>query len=198
MLINGNSYTYTFISTLFWFVIKEKERIFSNNKFLRFWTTCLVLFFFFISLSSFAQPTVTKSLPKPKFFVIGITETQFPKLIGSWDDTLALTEYGKQIDYWLQSNATQVEILKKSKSNGSGNQINSDLFKSLNEEKKLIFKEIAHKLSYIISGQKTDLLNDYFSKHKSQKSKIDFYNEVEQIYFINQKDLDFLIKQIKS
>lgn len=152
---------------------------------------CWLIFF---SSSAFSQSVITKSLPKPTFFVLGALDTKFPKMQGNWDDTLALKEYGKSVDQWLQSNPQNLQELKITTSK---NQINSDFFKTLNEQEKIKFKEIAQKLAYIISGQKNILLNDYFSKYPT-KSKSDFYNEVEQIYLIHQVDLNYLIKLIKG
>jgi hypothetical protein len=169
------------------------KKVISNSS-----NLCLFLFFLISSLLAEAQPTVTKQLPQPKFFVLGLSNDNFPKLNGSWEDTLELIQYGKEIDLWLRANSEKIELLKRLKNNTSANQINTDFFKSLNNLQTLKFKEIANKLSYVIVGQKKFLLNEYFSKNKNQKSKIDFYNEVEQIYFINQKDLDFLFNQIKS
>ena len=35
------------------------------------------------------------------FFVIGLEQNNFPKLIGNWNDTVALKNYGNEIDVWL-------------------------------------------------------------------------------------------------
>ena len=145
-----------------------------------------------------SQTTLSKSLPQPKFYVLGINESDFPKLNGNWEDTMAMLEYGKNIDNWLQSNVSIKERIIASKNNNDLNQFNTAFFKSLNDEQKIRFKETAKKLSYIIIGQKEILMDNYFSSHIDKKQKVDFYNEVEQIYVIHQADLNYILKIIKG
>lgn len=150
-----------------------------------------------LSLNLFGQAIQSKTLPHPQFYLIGLEKKEFPKLNGEWNDTVALIKYGKEIDNWIQKNITTNQQINELKKVDSGAQINSMFFKSLNEEEKARFKEVAKLLSYIIVGQKNKLMTDYFNHHNHQKSKKDFYDEVEQIYFIQQDDLNTLFKMIK-
>lgn len=159
---------------------------------------CSLLLIVFLNLRTSAQPIISKSLPKPKFFVLGISLSNFPKLEGSWEDTLAMLNYGKKIDLWLKANPTQLDSVSKIDIRQFKNQINTELFNNLNDDEKLKFKRVANKLSYIIIGQKEILLEEYYLKHQGKKNRVDFYNEIVQIYFINQVDLNYLSKQIKE
>lgn len=145
-----------------------------------------------------SQPNMSKSLPKPNFFVLGVTKHDFPKMEGSWDDTLAMLAHGKEIDNYFKAHPAELDSLKKAPVTDFKSQINTNLFDSLNTTQKQYFKAVAFKLSFIIIGQKKTMMQEYFSKQQDKKNKLDFYNDVTQIYFINQADLDYLFKQIKG
>lgn len=145
----------------------------------------------------FGQIIKSKTLPQPRFFVLGLDADNFPKLNGDWSDTLALNSYGIEIDHWMQKNMPGIEQAREIKSKDNGLQINSTLFKSLNDDEKTRFKEVAKLLSFIIKGQKNKMMIEYFRDDK-EKSKQDFYQEIEQIYFIHKSDLSTLFKMIKT
>ena len=136
---------------------------------------------------------MSKTLPQPQFSVSGLVNYEFPKLEGSWEDTLALINYGKAINRWLSFHNKVDEIT----SSNAEKTINTALFKSLSAEQKARFKEVAKTLSYIIIGQKEILMKEYFNKNNGNKSNAAFYNEVEQNYFIHENDLEYLLKRIK-
>jgi hypothetical protein len=145
----------------------------------------------------FAQTTFSKSLPQPQFFVIGLEQNNFPKLNGNWNDTVALKKYRNEIDVWLAKNILSKNQAVEFKKKYAHNQINTVFFKSLNDREKTKFKEVAKLLSYIIIGQKNKMMEEYFYQN-SNKNKKDFYDEVEQIYFIHQNDLNAPMKKIKE
>ncbi len=146
----------------------------------------------------FAQTSFSKSLPQPQFFVIGLEQNNFPKLIGNWNDTVALKNYGNEIDVWLAKYILSKDQAIEFKNKYTHNQINTVFFKSLDEIEKAKFKEVASSLSYIIIGQKNKMMEEYFNHQNGTKNTKDFYDEVEQIYFIHQSDLNTLMKRIKE
>ncbi len=77
---------------------------------------------------SFAQTTISKSLPQPQFYVIGLEQNNFPKLIGNWSDTIALKKYGKEIDAWLVKNISSKDQATFFKKKNTFNQINTVFF----------------------------------------------------------------------
>jgi hypothetical protein len=157
---------------------------------------CLIILLVIGCAKLQAQPVFSKTLPQPRFFVLGLEKNDFPRLENQWDDTLALINYGKRIDIWLTKNklsTSQIELLKSNQP-----QINTALFKALNEQQKNKFKEVAKILSYVIIGQKVELMKLYNANHTVEKSKQDFINDVEQIYFIHQSDLNVLFKLIND
>ncbi len=119
-------------------------------------------------------------------------------LIGNWSDTLALKNYGNEIDAWLVKNILSKDQANVFKNKNTYNQINTVFFKSLSDQEKTKFKEVAKQLSYIIIGQKKKMMEEYFNHQNVTKNTKDFYDEVEQIYFIHQNDLNTLMKKIKG
>jgi hypothetical protein len=150
------------------------------------------------SNSLFGQVIKSKSLPHPRFAVIGIDVYDFPKLTGSWNDSISLIKYGIEIDLWMHKNNITKQQIVEFKNENKGEQLNTFFFKSLVEEDKVKFKEVAKLLSYIIIGQKNKMMTEYFKQSNTSKSNRDFVDEVEQTYLIHRVDLNFLMNKIKN
>ena len=158
----------------------------------------LLIFICWLGLlqSAHAQPIKSKNLPEPKFFVIGIQEHQFPKFYDDWHDTIALINYSKQIDNWLNMHQSQIVEFESYKLNPTKCKINAQFFKSLNENQKVKFKEVAFYMAYMIYGQKAKLLKTYFDASSKNKTIRNFYEEAVQVYYIHQDNLDYFYNYI--
>lgn len=159
----------------------------------------LFLSLFFLSITCIhytgsAQARSSKSLPKPRFYVLGTSEDAFPKFIGSLNDSNALIAYGKKIDLWLSAHPKFIKKAKESRSTFT--QINHDFFNSLNADERLKFKESAVFLSFVLRGQKQKLKKEYIKNSPNKPD--DFVENCEQLYFVHIDFLNDLINLIKG
>ena len=156
----------------------------------------LLLVFILYSTATRAQ-IISKSLPEPKFYVLGIKENGFPKYEGNWEDSSLVKVYGTQVQKWLLKN----EQYKKehSASKKANVVIDHFFFKSLDTDEKAKFKIVSKQMGYALDAQKRVLKNDFDKSFPKNKGNVkNFYRDAEQVYFLHEENLLLLKKAIKN
>lgn len=134
-------------------------------------------------------------LARPKFWVLGVNEKDFPKFSGSWEDSIALKKYGDKVEQWLQSNpAFRKENLLKKKANVA---IDHVFFTSLNVDERARFKMVSKQMSYALLPQKNHLMRE-FDRSKTKENNMSFVNDAEQVYFLHYDNVLQLKKVIRN
>ncbi len=156
----------------------------------------LLLVFILYSTSIQAQ-VISKSLPQPKFFVLGVRLNDFPKFEGNWQDSSMVKVYGAQVQKWLLENERfKKEYFVSKKANVV---IDHFFFKSLSADEKAKFKIISKQMGYALDAQKRALKNDFDKSFpKTKGNEKDFYRDAEQVYFLHEENLILFLKAIKN
>jgi hypothetical protein len=150
---------------------------------------------FIFSFSS-AQ-IITKQLPEPKFYVFGISEKNFPKYEGNWEDTSSLKIYSFKVTEWLAKNKDYSKTIVKNKKTKIA--IDYLFYKSLSASEKDAFKKVSKLMSYALLPQKQMLFKDFEAKNPNKKGNSkEFYNDSEQIYFLHEENLIMLKNRIRN
>ena len=147
--------------------------------------TSIFLFIVFVSQSVMAQTYMSKSLPKPQFYILGVAEKGFPSFNGDWSDSLNFAKYGNSIMSWINSNPEKWNSILESKNEYT--QFNYLDFEKLDSEQKLKFKILSKQLAQPLTPQKENLMKVFYKKHPYGKTtnKLDFTNDTEQVYLLN-------------
>jgi hypothetical protein len=156
----------------------------------------LLLVFIFYSIAIRAQ-VISKSLPEPKFYVLGVNLNDFPKFEGNWEDSSFVKVYGAQVQKWLLEN----EQYKKehSASKKANVVIDHFFFKSLDTDEKAKFKIVSKQMGYALDAQKRVLKNDFDKSYPKNKGNVkNFYRDAEQVYFLHEENLILLKRAIKN
>jgi hypothetical protein len=156
----------------------------------------LLLVFIFNSIAIRAQ-VISKSLPEPKFYVLGVNLNGFPKFEGNWEDSISVKVYGVQVQKWLLENDRyKKEHFVSKKANVV---VDHSFFKSLDTEEKAKFKIVSKQMSYALDTQKKILIKEFEKSNPRTKGKIkNFYRDAEQVYFLHEENLVSLKKAIKN
>ncbi len=156
----------------------------------------LLLLFIFYTIATKAQ-VISKSLPEPKFYVLGVKFNGFPKFDGNWEDSSLVKDYGAQVQKWLMENERyKKEHFASKKANVV---IDHFFLKSLDTDEKAKFKIVSKQMGYALDAQKRVLKNDFDKSFpKTKGSAKNFYRDAEQVYFLHEENLILFKKAIKN
>lgn len=162
----------------------------------KYLTLLIVLLMSLSSFKTLAQ-TISKKLPEPKFYVLGIKQSGFPKYDGNWDDSTSVKKYGLVVESWINSHeAEKNKLIQQKQSKVS---IDYTFFKTLNEDEKTKFKNVSKQIGYALEPQKKQLIKEFNLLNPIVKGgKKNFYNDAEQVYFMHEDDVLFLKKKIRN
>lgn len=157
-----------------------------------------LLVFLSITISGFRfetlaqSPGIGKTLPKPKFYLLGVSEPTFPVFTGNWEDSVKVKQYGELVMQWIEANPQKWNKITQAKANYL--QVNFVDFEKFTSDQRAVFKEFSNRLSFALRPQKTKMLREFERTEKNQKGKPpgDFYRDAEQIYLLNIKDINYL------
>ena len=138
---------------------------------------------------------MSKALPQPKFYLIGVEDISFPVSPKNYDDTILVFSYGLSIEKWIEQHT---DFYKQKLQNPIANVIYTyQDFAQLTNDQRAVFKKIIKQITLAIRIQQIKLQKDFEIKFPSDKGiKHDFTNEATQVYFINKKDVEHLINEL--
>ncbi len=150
-----------------------------------------------ICFSSDAQVQMSKALPQPKFYLIGVEDFSFPIPPVTIDDSSMVIAYGLSIEKWIEYHS---DFYKQKLQNPTANVLFTYLdFAKLSSEQKSVFKKIIKELSPVLRPQRTKLLNEFNKQYPDSKGvEPDFINDAIQVYFLNKIDLEHLINELNK
>ena len=153
----------------------------------------------FVFQNSFSQNVnISKTLPQPKFYLIGVDDPMFPIYGGNYDDTIQMAAYGLTMQIWLNRN---MDYYESKLSNPTGAETFTYLdFANLDNDGRAIFKIIASQYAPALREQKKVLIKKFNSENpivKGSPAKT-FPNDAIQVYLMNKKEIEWLKFKLKK